>query len=479
VYRYTMGDVLRTRLIAAAPSAQGCSRRINLHLLDHTEDLDIENCCFTILHQLVVRLESPLPAEMLSVLERLALHRGKVCTEELQVNESTGKDILNRILNGGGIPDQLKGNEFAIDVQRLARWLRWMACTLLPEVYQSCREEGRRFPEASTLYFLWSAVEDVILHAWVDFVLTHPTSHLSLHFDGLRVAKPLPGDPNEFCRKCSDHIFEATGFAVRIRPKKHASFLSQLQNAQPTKCAAPTRDSIWHLDGNCIPLALSYLIDDTTKLLASIQDRSQPSNVAASSRRHRTYQSVQEVAGVTLVPITGLSIDAPGHYLIHSECAGEPHCFAATREGDSITIRDSGTEFVVDPQTMQRCLASALDRITVVTFVVYPQNVKAVWPTSPPQNISALLLDLQAGGRSRLPLATLSDDLLTEVACSGSVDECDRSDNMSMNVDDESVITVGDALLGKLKDSRQQMWCDLLDVLTALSASSFASKVIS
>jgi hypothetical protein len=45
---------------------------------------------------------------------------------------------------------------------------------LLPDVYQRARDEQRKHPEASTLFFMWSAIEDLILEAWVEFVRQEP-----------------------------------------------------------------------------------------------------------------------------------------------------------------------------------------------------------------------------------------------------------------------------------------------------------------
>ena len=165
------------------------------------------------------KLGASIPPDLAAVLEKLALHRSDVCEEQLHTDEVSGKELLTRMLGGSGIPSQWVGNDFVADVQKLVRCLRWLACTLLPEVHDKCKQDGRRYPESSTLFFLWTAAEDVILHAWFDFILQHRVSHLSLHFDGVRISKPLPAPVDEFCKQCSDHIFEATGFNVSICQK--------------------------------------------------------------------------------------------------------------------------------------------------------------------------------------------------------------------------------------------------------------------
>ena len=124
------------------------------------------------------------------------------------------------------------------------------ARTLLPEVHARCKQEGRRFPESSTLFFMWTAVEDVILHAWLDYILQHPVSHVSLHFDGLRVAEPLPLETQALCSQCEDHILKATGFAVRIRPKVHLTFFDQINAKVTNQKDSPPRSDIWFCPGN-------------------------------------------------------------------------------------------------------------------------------------------------------------------------------------------------------------------------------------
>jgi hypothetical protein len=45
------------------------------------------------------------------------------------------------------------------------------AMTLVPHVYERARADGRPRPESSTLFFMWSAVEDLIMEAWLEFVV--------------------------------------------------------------------------------------------------------------------------------------------------------------------------------------------------------------------------------------------------------------------------------------------------------------------
>ena len=85
------------------------------------------------------------------------------------------------------------------------------------------------------------AVEARLLLCWVDFILEKATTHVSKHYDGLRVDKgrckleepiKLPGpvdaqlsDVQALCANSSQHIRDQTGFIVRIRHKEHKTII--------------------------------------------------------------------------------------------------------------------------------------------------------------------------------------------------------------------------------------------------------------
>ena len=88
-----------------------------------------------------------------------------------------------------------------------------------------------------------------------------------------------------------------------------------------------------------------------------------------------------------------------------------------------------------------------------MTFTVIPAPAKANWPDAALASVAQALLDLQAGGVKNQVSAALSNDLVTDVMCSGEVDESDHAAWASASMDDEAVITVGDDLLAKLQDA--------------------------
>ncbi len=94
-YRYTLADVVRTRKQSIGRSAQSCPRRVLRHLLPHTIDLDIENCMFTILHQLVKLMGIQLPDDLQETLDMCALQRDDVCSLHLQTSITQGHSVVN------------------------------------------------------------------------------------------------------------------------------------------------------------------------------------------------------------------------------------------------------------------------------------------------------------------------------------------------------------------------------------------------
>ena len=159
-YHYTLDTLIRTRRHADTPAAQTCSRRVLSHLLPDTIDLDISNCMFTIVLQLIQKLQVPIPQDLLDTLIQCAGDRAEVCDKFLRTDPETGKALLHSTMSGAGLTDKWASNEFLIQVQRLARYCRWLACSVIPEVYNHVKDvQKRKFPEASTFHFLWSAIE--------------------------------------------------------------------------------------------------------------------------------------------------------------------------------------------------------------------------------------------------------------------------------------------------------------------------------
>lgn len=152
--------------------------------------------------------------------------------------------------------------------------MRWLSCEIAADVYELCKDDPERhFPEASTFTFVWNAVEDCILSAWIKFLQQYRLTHLSLHFDGLRVQGGIPGDIEKLCKDCADCIDRETGFRVAIRPKFHKYFVECLRDSSTHQEDIPDIEDVYLARGNCIALALRCMCETEPMSLQPLEMR--------------------------------------------------------------------------------------------------------------------------------------------------------------------------------------------------------------
>ena len=64
---------------------------------------------------------------------------------------------------GGGQPGgNLAGNETLAKANNLARMLRWLACSALPDEYAQFSQKENERSEASTFAIFWQRAEDMV-----------------------------------------------------------------------------------------------------------------------------------------------------------------------------------------------------------------------------------------------------------------------------------------------------------------------------
>ena len=126
-------------------SAQGMSQILQKLLLGHTLDIDIKNSIFVVLKQAVDRLDVKYSAGVfkgcLDTLAALASDRDKFCRDELGINEVTGKSVLHSMINGGACPEEYKAQPGVQKLRDLSRFLRWLACSLMPKEFEAIMED--------------------------------------------------------------------------------------------------------------------------------------------------------------------------------------------------------------------------------------------------------------------------------------------------------------------------------------------------
>ena len=113
-----------------------------------------------------------------------------------------------------------------------------------------------------------------MLFAWANYILEKPTSHLSKHYDGIRVCldrckaeEPinLPGPLKDakltgvdaLCMHSTQFIKDQTGFEMRIRHKVHKT-CKELISDYADKKKSPCVQDMWYgdLSKDCIILFL-------------------------------------------------------------------------------------------------------------------------------------------------------------------------------------------------------------------------------
>ena len=466
-YHYTFGTLIRTRAQAETPSAQGCSRRVLRVLLPHTIDLDIENCMFTLLHQIALRLniDQDIPQRIHATMVALATRRDGVIRDDLQMDIRTGKEVLAMVMNGGAVPASLEKNTFMEGVQEYARFMRWLAQTELPDVFTQCQSDvRRRNPDVSTMFFMWTAVEDAIIESWLRYIRKFKFAHCSLHFDGIRISRGgIQMSVEDFCIASADHIHTETGFAVRIREKKHY-YLTELFAHVSTSTGKSSLQDVLRRRGNCIPAALFNLEVKQEEILAVLSETGEHSDMTFHLRGTRSYGSVASLLNIQLIGEVGLACEDGAKYLVHSEGKGIPHCVAVSVSvgGDEVQVLDGEQKYLLSKKAFLNCGQEALDRLTVVCFKVLSMGENANWPFPESQIASKALLELQASGEGAyfqsenvLTLPCRANTLSENESDSGEMEEAEDTHGKGRRLpkgqldeaEESSTVVVGDKIL--------------------------------
>ncbi|CAE7414269.1 unnamed protein product [Symbiodinium microadriaticum] len=404
-YDQKLDDLIRTRRYANGFSCQKLARVWQTHVAADTVDLDITNCCFVLLLQMLDKLQ-PQHSHWAGVRETLrecAEDRELAIRHKLKTVPETGKLLLIKIFNGGLPPEEFSRNEFVLKVQKASTFCRWLAASLLPEVFQHA-SANRPHPDSSCLFYLWSAVEDMLLDPWLEHLLTLQPSHTSLHFDGVRVSRSVTGpDLTEFCRGCNAAIEKQTGFRVDIRAKTHKHFMQIL------------------LDTGAV---LDHSVD-------------------VPDENHRTYGQLQEALQISIEPIeisSNLSsVSLCGKYLLHCISDDRPHCIALVADGTDLwKVSDGKKRISVEREQVLTAWTTSVDRLYLVLFQVGGPKIEEV-PLQPNFKQRRRLLELQAAAGSEPSRAR-------PIVCCGS-----ETDSELFAEEDESMCRAGDRILELLR----------------------------
>ena len=418
VYEFSQ---IHGRLFSRQVSCQTLRRRALKHLASHTVDLDIKNAVFVIARGLVQKLDlvqKTYFSEELATLDLLCDRRDEMIRLHLGPDLTAGKLLLQKALGGGQISEGHENNSLLLKVSRLARVLRWAACSVLPDVYTSYSSREDKRAESSTFAIFWQRAENMIICSWYSWILQHRPSHLSLHFDGIRVdakcIESLGVSVDDFNIQAEKHIREATGFDVKIVEKKHQTFIEMLLGL-PHQPAAVPRDARELLrNGNCIPLGLWRCNRLGGDILGCIKE-DDASNAAALATGSRTYRRSFSVCKVVARAHVGFSPKVSGFYLLHFEGDGNPHCVAVEfyKEQSKVTVYHEELVFKeVDFELLSSFVTSSVDRSSIVSFQVASRDEDLVSVYTEADELSSVdeLADLKAGAGSPDDLECNADD---------------------------------------------------------------------
>ena len=429
-YEYVGNRSIRCRRYAVGIAAQKCARRIQSRLFRHTVDLDIHNCCASLALQLLQKLkpQPQMPQKALEALEGWVADRRGLCESELKLTEPEGKKLITEILSGAAPPSPDGQPEILKHFHQASIYLRWLACSVLQADYGELEQRSDKpFPGATTFFYMWAAVEDYIIEKWCDLMESKSPSHLSLHFDGLRVNQDVVSDVPALLKECEDHIRQTSGFSVSIQSKQHAHILELLAG---TVDAKPLEDVPAELmkGANCIPCALWHLFPGAVqgKVLEMVSDVQSSQNAYAQERSHRTYKQCLDVLGLQAVPCTNWSPSDEGKFLFHSENDGNPHCVALEVVGDDAVVTDGSSYRKLGVLLLESLILKATDVSTMVFFRM-SEDAGDLGPLT-------YLFDLQAG------------------ASTSEADSSDSCDEAQLLVDDEGEVFFQDTLRDSLAE---------------------------
>ena len=443
-YHYPEQNTVRSRRYARKGGAQVAPRRVQHITLPHTQDLDIHNCCLSILKQLLDKTNPTpaLPEELQKVLNTCADERDSFVRNYMKISLPEGKSIINSILSGGLPPATMHREPAILKLQSLSIYCRWLACNLLPQDFDRFSEDTeRKRPLASTLHVLWTAVEDSILDAWLSAICPMSPKHVSLHFDGVRIDRELVNNTPDLVAMCQRAILEKTGFDVSIAKKETKTIMQLIESVAETKVALRAVPAHLLEDGNCIPCALwhlnSKLRENITKIFG---DPSAPDNQQALKSRCRSYRSCMAALKQDFTGCVGLPDAEIASFLLHFENDGKPHSVTVQYNASKeyVSVLNGSMHYRLQTSQFMSAFFNGIDTSTAVCF----------WQTHHPsskQGCENGLLDLEAGMEGSVSESDVSDDVQKE--------QCTQQ---SFILDENEELAFPDVILKSLKEEVSQ-----------------------
>ena len=228
-----------------------------------------------------------------------------------------------------------------------------------------------KWVEASLESGCWQGVEDYVLEHWVEFLRSKLPGwrHMSLHFDGIRIG-PAHLVQEALLRDCENHIEAQTGYAVRVRIKRHTTLQQSAEVLSYTahisvpevlvqKCVTPSESGA---DTAHAGLILCNLLKSFSTL------ESNADKIVGGA----TYGTWAELVGCSLEPRLELDYaDEDGMWLIHSMAGPRQMAIGVHIETPTKAriVTPTGTAFL-DVDELMGLLEGAMDRKLFIYFRV-------------------------------------------------------------------------------------------------------------
>ena len=401
-------------------AAQGMPRQALVELLPHTVDVDMRNAAFSIVSQLLTLLElerAPMFQEETRTIEELATRREAIIRDRLRTDFATGKQLLLATLGGQALLPAWVEDPLLKRVRRAARFLRWAACSHLPEVYEEKSRVENKWAPASTFAIWWQRVECHLLHVWTQWILTlGEPAHISLHYDGLRLDKPFVeriGGVNEFLRQSEAAIHERSGFHIQLAEKRHFALTELIAASGAAASPVPPDRPEMLQAGNCIPLALFRLREPLQGMKESLFSPPALQDAEVLRRGYRSYASCFAECGVAWEAHFGFLPKESGPYVVHCETHGSPHAIAVLVRlaEDEAIVFDRDIARTMQLSVLRDLVGSSVDQKLVVSFhlAVSPRRPSPIYAEADKVRSLHQLGDLVAGASGGLP--RLPDDI--------------------------------------------------------------------
>ena len=294
------------------------------------------------------------------------------------------KGVVIKVAHGGSVPkvDNPEVASFLTCISSEARYLRWLACSSLPEVHEGLvgdKAEGQTndakdsWPEATCFHFFWTTVENKVLLTWVQWVAGGPLRHLSLHYDGLLVDRARCQASADFKAESEAFIETDTQYKVTLIAKANMSFLQGLESrgVQMPRLSldCPHVDTLTK-QGNGILLAMGHLTGNYSDF-AAVASRDNPTG--AHLLTYKAYcksgKGSSALRPPVLTPTFGLHLPADGAVVVHTDHGVTPHCFVLRRAGGALFHLLNGVDVLeVQEANVLDAFSDATDASSVVSF---------------------------------------------------------------------------------------------------------------